>query len=289
MFVRKTLATFVFEFSRSLTTSRIATSLVLALFAQVMLVLIGFTVDINGTRYQIPFPLFVLSIFHLLALFLAVLLWATPVVYSELEGKTWSYLSVRPYGKFCSTLGKYLNAVAWAVLTTTLSLTASCLVISYFVWDVSFFVDNQIRPPEDVAKQIREGLNNANSPVVIWYSLFPCLILGAFAFSAIFVHIGLLAHKRGMVFAVIYGIVETAFSFLPAIVRQLTIGFHLRNIGLKTSNLDVSALPPQFSNILATETAIWVHVLALLIITAIHLGLAIYWLHSREYITAEEV
>ena len=69
MFVRKTLATFVFEFSRSLTTSRIATSLVLALFAPVMLVLIGFTVDINGVRNQIPFPLFVLSIFHLLALF----------------------------------------------------------------------------------------------------------------------------------------------------------------------------------------------------------------------------
>lgn len=289
MFVRKTLATFVFEFSRSLTTSRIATSLVLALFAPVMLVLIGLTVNIDGVRNQIPFPLFVLSIFHLLALFLAVLLWATPVVFSELEGKTWSYLATRPYGKLCSTLGKFLNAVAWAVLTTTLSLTVSCIVISFFIWDVSYFVDQQVRPPDDVADRIRESLTSANSPFVIWYSLFPCLLLGAFAYSAIFVHIGLLAHKRGMIFAVVYGVVETAFSFLPAVVRQLTVGFHLRNIGFKISDLNISDLPDQFSNILASDTAIWLHVLALLIITSVHLGLAIYWLHVREYITAEEV
>ena len=289
MFLSKTLATFVFEFSRSLTAGRITTSLVLSLFAPVMLVMIGFSVNIDGVRNQIPFPLFVLSIFHLLALFLAVLLWATPVVFSELEGKTWSYLATRPYGKLCSTIGKFLNAVAWAVLTTAFSLTFSCIVISFFIWDVSFFVDEQIRPPDDVAEKIRNGLSNANSPLVIWYSLFPCLLLGAFAFSAIFVHIGLLSHKRGMIFAVAYGIVETAFSFLPAVVRQLTVGFHLRNIGFKISNLDTTALPPQFSNILATETAIWIHVLALVLITTVHVGLAIYWLHSREYITAEEV
>lgn len=278
MFARKTLASFVFEFSRSLTTSRIATSLVLAFFAPVMLLLIGLTMNFDGTRNQIPFPLIVLSIFHLLAIFLAVLLWATPVVFSELEGKTWSYISIRPNGKLCSTFGKFLNAVVWAILTAAVSLTVSCLIVDFFPWEITRFGDG---------KADLDGLRYSNSPMVIWFSLLPCLVLGAFALSAIFVHIGLLAHKRGMVFAVIYGVIETAFSFLPAVVQQMTVGFHLRNIALKLSELDVSIIP--IKNVITDESSIWLHVIALIIITSTHLGLAIYWLHSREYITAEEV
>ena len=138
MLYQKIMATFAFEFSRSLTTSRIATSLVLALFAPVMLSLIGMTINIENTRQQIPFPLIVLGIFHLLAIFLAVLLWATPVVFSELEGKTWTYLAIRPHGKLSSTLGKYLNAVFWATSTASVSFMASEKFLVDWVTSITF-------------------------------------------------------------------------------------------------------------------------------------------------------
>lgn len=282
MIFRKILATFVFEFSRSLTTSRIATSLVLALFAPVMLTMIGWSIKIDGYSNQIPFPLLLIGIFHLLAIFLAVLLWATPVVYSELEGKTWTYLAIRPNGKLASTLGKFLNAVFWATTTAGISLTLSCIVVSQFPWDPGMVLRGA---PPDIAASVSQTLAHASKPMVIWYSLAPSLLLGALALSAIFVHIGLIAHKRGMVFAVSYGIVESIFAFLPAVIRQFTVGFHLRNISLKAANFEFHEFD---DGVVTDESSIWVHVTALLIITAIHVSASIYWLHAREYITAEE-
>lgn len=287
MIGRKILATFVFEFFRSLTTSRIATSLILALFAPVMLMLIGLSINIDGIRNQIPFPLLLLGVFHLLAIFLAVLLWATPVVYSELEGKTWTYLAIRPNGKLASTLGKYLNAVFWASATALISLTLSCFVISQFRWEnPEIVIPGHLRETQSQAfEQWMNMLLNSSDPMVIWYSLAPSIVLGSLAFSAIFVHIGLIAHKRGMVFAVIYGIIETVFAFLPAVVRQFTVGFHLRNISLKTAEFQFMELD---AGVVTDNSAMWVHVMALVIITLIHVGASVYWLHSREYITAEE-
>ena len=285
MIARKILATFVFEFFRSLTTSRIATSAVLALFAPVMLTLIGFSLNIDGVRHQIPFPLLLIGVFQLLAIFLSVLLWATPVVYSELEGKTWTYLAIRPNGKFASTLGKYFNAVFWASMTATVSLTLSCLVISQFPWDPDIVIPRRVADQPELYEKWHGMFTHSSSPIVIWYSLFPAIVLGAFALSAIFIHIGLIAHKRGMVFAVIYGIIETVFAFLPAVVRQFTVGFHLRNIGLKLADFDFEQFD---AGVVTDESGLWFHFLVLAIITGIHVGASVYWLHSREYITAEE-
>ncbi|MEE2640121.1 MAG: hypothetical protein VX768_05800 [Planctomycetota bacterium] len=285
MLYQKIMATFAFEFSRSLTTSRIATSLVLALFAPVMLSLIGMTINIDNTRQQIPFPLIVLGIFHLLAIFLAVLLWATPVVFSELEAKTWTYLAIRPHGKLSSTLGKYLNAVFWATSTASVSLTLSCLIISRFRWD-----PRQLQPPNATSspamQEWMEILTHSSQPVIVWYSILPALLLGALALSSIFIHIGLITHKRGMVFALIYAVIETIFAFLPAVVRNFTVGYHLRNIAMKTARF--SPPPDIDEQVLLSENSILFHILVLLVITLVHLGAAIYWLHSREYITAEE-
>ncbi|MEC9091563.1 MAG: hypothetical protein VX438_02570 [Planctomycetota bacterium] len=273
MILGKVIATFVFEFSRSLTTSRIATSMVLTLFAPVMLGLIGF---FNQTDIYTRIPaigcLILIGVFHLLAIFLAVLLWATPVVYSELEGKTWTYLAIRPNGKLASTLGKFVNAVFWATMTASISLTCSCIVVSRFLGD---FALNTSTP-------------KAADLWVIWYSVLPCLFLGSLALSAIFIHIGLIAHKRGMVFAVIYGVVDSLLQLLPAVIRQFTVSFHLRNLAIKNANFEAADMPQGVENIMTDDTSIWMHALALLAITLVHLGASIWWLHAREYINAEE-
>lgn len=280
LFLRKISATFLFEFSRSLTASRISTSLILAFFAPIMLTLIGFWLPKTVESSGIPYPLLVLSVFHLLAVLLAVLLWATPVVFSELEGKTWAYLAIRPHGKLCSTLGKYFNAVFWASATASVSLGLSCLVVNYFPWNFNPAVFG-----DGVTMGQLEMLKQSNRPMVVFYSLLPCLFLGSMAFSAIFVHIGLISHKRGMILAVVYGIVETIFAFLPAIVRQFTVGFHLRNIGFKIADFNLN---DEFPDYVTDDSGTGFHILAVLAITVVHVAAAIYWLHAREYITAEE-
>jgi ABC-type transport system involved in multi-copper enzyme maturation permease subunit len=63
---------------------------------------------------------------------LGLLLWATPNVHSELEGRTWIYLAVRPDGKAMVLLGKYLTAVAWSASACLLALTISVIVCSAF-------------------------------------------------------------------------------------------------------------------------------------------------------------
>ena len=276
------MATLTFEFRRSLTKSRVSTSLVLALFGPVMLALIS----VLNKWEEIPYPLMVIGIFQFLAIFLSVLLWATPVVFSELEGKTWTYIAIRPNGRLVSMVGKYLNAVFWAILTSVISLTLSCVVISNFPWQS--FEDEIPRNARNIAEIKSDWMEMfafSADPVVIWWCLFPAIVFGSMALSAIFVHVGLITHKRGMVFAVIYAIVETVFAFLPAIVRQFTVGFHMRNIAFKHSEFRFPDAP---EGILTDFSAIWVHYVGLIIIALIHLGASIYWLHSREFITAEE-
>ena len=53
---------------------------------------------------------------------LALLLWATPAIYAEVEAKTWTYLAVRPAGREAILAGKYLAAVTWTVACAGLSL-----------------------------------------------------------------------------------------------------------------------------------------------------------------------
>lgn len=284
MILWKILATFQFEFRRSLTTSRIATSSILALFAPVMLFLIGNAMRIDEFSRQIPLPIVVLGVFHLLAVFLSVLLWATPVVYSELEGKTWVYLAIRPHGKLASTLGKYLNAVFWAIMTAGVSLTLSCVVVSQFPWDPDMLV-RELRGSTELRNTWREMLGHASEPWVIWYSLMPSIVLGSLALSAIFVHIGLIFHRRAMVLAVVYAVVESVFAFLPAMIRQLSVGFHMRNIGFKIAGFE---FPQVDEGVITDGNSMLIHVLILLIIVGIHLLASIGWLHSREYIRAEE-
>ncbi len=77
--------------------------------------------------YSSFIALFVLVI-DLLCL-MGLLLWATPVIHSELEGGTWSYLAMRPGERGPILLGKYLAAVTWTALCAWISLTICVAII----------------------------------------------------------------------------------------------------------------------------------------------------------------
>ncbi|MFO7904832.1 MAG: hypothetical protein R6U98_19370, partial [Pirellulaceae bacterium] len=64
---------------------------------------------------------------------LGLLLWVTPLVQSELEGRTWGYLAVHPRGRASLLLGKYLTAIVWTALAGCTSLTI-CILIAQPVY-----------------------------------------------------------------------------------------------------------------------------------------------------------
>ena len=81
------LATFQFELINFLSLQRLAVTAILAMFPPVMLSLIFLGFQFSNENF--PFPLIVTVLFVSIVCLLGMLLWATPNIYSELEGKSW--------------------------------------------------------------------------------------------------------------------------------------------------------------------------------------------------------
>ena len=104
---------FVFDWRRSLTIPRLAWMFVLAAIPPTLLGFARATAPEPAPPDLAAILVFVLS--PCLACMLSVFLLATPAVSSELEGRSWVYLAVRPYGPLAVLLGKYLVAISWAL------------------------------------------------------------------------------------------------------------------------------------------------------------------------------
>jgi len=189
---------------------------------------------------------------------LGLLLWATPVIQTEVEGKTWPYLAVRPCGKVPILLGKYLTAVVWTVLAAWLALVLSLIVV------------------------IPSG--KAHSGVLVLGAL---VVLSALTYGALYVLIGVLFLRRSMIVAVAYTFVfEFLVSWIPAMVKQFTVQYHLRNLAAIWLPSDYVS---GFFLASAGTAPWWQHVLILLGMTAVFLTAAALVLRRRQLITAPEV
>ena len=132
---------------------------------------------------------------------LQLLLWATSWLYSELEGKTWSYLAVRPGGKSAVLLGKYFAAATRTMLGTLMALALALLIVR----------------PVDGWK--------------IFLVLGFILAISSFSFAVVFVLLGAISPKRAMALAVSYSLViEFLVPRFPAIISKLSLQFHIRSI-----------------------------------------------------------
>lgn len=142
---------------------------------------------------------------------LALLLWATPAVHAEMEAKAWPYIAVSPRGRVSLLVGKYLVAVLWAIVVGAVSVASCALVVS-----------------------------PGASPRV-WETLLALVVLSSTAYGAVYVLLGVLFLKRGMVVTVAYTcIVEVALTMVPAVVNQLTIDYRLRTILVRELGLVAS-------------------------------------------------
>jgi ABC-type transport system involved in multi-copper enzyme maturation permease subunit len=191
---------------------------------------------------------------------MSVFLWATPALSSELEGRSWVYLAVRPYGPIAVLIGKYIVSVSWAIPVGVVSATLSVLVFA------------TKDPMHLIAVQC--GL----------------VVLSCLAYSALFLLIGVIAPKKSMVAGVIYTIVfEVAFALIPAAVNMLTVQYRLRCILVRWMEFDevIANRNPVFLSYFGEESSWW-HMGVLLGMTLSYLITAGIILRYREFTASIE-
>ncbi|MHC4398223.1 MAG: ABC transporter permease [Planctomycetota bacterium] len=247
-------AVFEFEFRRTLSWRRSLFVLALALFPVLLLGLMqleGASLRGRGMGERMAFIL-VPEVICVMGL----LLWATPCIYSELEEKTWAYIAVRPVGRGTILMGKYLAAVAWTLVTATLSL-ALCLGI------VSGSVD----------------LAPAAS------GLGALVLISALAYGAVYVLLGVLFPQRAMVTAVAYtALMEGVIAWVPATtINRFSVLHHLRCLLIKWATV-----PRGFEETYKSTNPAWQHLLILAGLTAAALAVAVFVLRRRQLVIAVE-
>jgi len=253
---RSSITVFLFEWNRSMTASRVACWSVLVLFPPLIFGILAFN-DLHPPTDQV-WDITLYGMSPGVITMLGLLLWATPSVHTELEGKTWIYLAVRPAGKDAVLIGKYLSAVGWSAVAAWLGMTLSVAIIS-----------------------IAAGHQN---PLRLWFVLSVILFLSAMAYGALFSFIGVLFKRRAMVVAVAYSIIfELIVAFLPAIINKFTVQYRLASLMFQW--MDWGAIPQQSP--IGREPP-WQHILILFAYTVGLMTVSALFLRLREHITSDE-
>lgn len=257
--LRGALTVFRFEMSRSLTASRLLAWSTLVLFPAAILAL-----RFNFAHPDI-FGLALLTLIPLVVCMLGLLLWASPVIHSELEGKTWIYLACRPRGRAAVLVGKYLMAVTWTLLAGLCAVTL-CICVA--------------------------GANRMPVPLGrLWFVFAVLILLACATYGALFVLIGVLFNRRAMVVCVAYSIVtEFIIPSLPAatVLVEFTVNFRLRNLMLEWMAWRPRYELDPIARNLISEAPAWLHLVVLVFATILLLGIALGIVQKREFITADE-
>jgi ABC-type transport system involved in multi-copper enzyme maturation permease subunit len=276
MRLRATWTVFRFECGRTFNAQRLAAWLALALFPVGLLALMQSQGAALEKGVQAGLAMFVLV--PELTCVMGLLLWAAPVVCSELEGRTWTYLAVSPAGKDSIMVGKYLAAIFWTILTAWISLSLAAIVV---------------RPEKDALR--------------LWCVLAGLIPMSCLAYGALYVFFGVLFLKRAMVAAVAYTFIsEVLVSFIPAVINRITVQYHLRSLLVKwmldehqtvrfvrpptIDGMSWKSLAEQLSTSgqLDSNVAPWQHVLMLVIYAVTLLALAMVMLKRRELVLADQ-
>lgn len=249
-----------FELRRSLSAGRLSLWLLVALFPMALIVLTRMraleTLEEDFSQEALLALLFLLIV--RVACVLGLLLWATPVIHSEIEARTWIYVATRPAGPDSLVLGKYAVAMLWsftaAVVATTLAVPAS-------------------------------GIDNAFRA---WGVLTALAWLAVIAYGALFTFIGTLIQRRAMVVAILYIVlVEGALSLMPATINRFTVGFRLLSLLVQWMGLDQTEESKQY-RIWYGDAAPTTHLLILMFYSLTLLVAALYRARRGGYQTEPE-
>ena len=260
------LATCRFEIQRSFSLQRLVASLVLIVFPPLMtwVIIQG---GLRSPRGEVlEYVLFTIIFLVALVCLLSLLLWATPNVYGELEGKTWSFIATRPGGRISNFLGKYVTAVLVSFLTTFFALTL-CVVVAN-----------------------RYGtLGGGSEPWEKWGILTGIFAIACVVYGAILSMIGAWFTKRAMVVGAGYLIAaETVLSMVPAVVSSFTMSYHLRRLGELWLGWFLPDEQMEYEMIFGQPGPTWFHLVCLgtALVASIVIGCLI--VSNRQYAIGEE-
>ena len=253
------IATCGFEMKRSFTVQRNAVSFVLALFPPVMTGMLTWGPRTVGAQ-GIPFVEVVILVLVGLVTMLSLLLWATPNVYSELEGKSWTFISSRPGGRVGNFLGKYLAAIISSFAIATIAVSLSLGVASTAV------------PLED--------------PLWTWLASMVIFLFATLAYGAVLSMIGTITYKRAMVVGVGYLLAwEGLIAMVPALVNQFTIRFHLQSLVIEWLPFVVRS---EDYALIYGDMDVKLHILIVIAMTIAFLVGGAYVIVNRQYVTKDE-
>ncbi len=260
--LRRILAVCRYELERSLTPQRIMLAAVLALFPPVMLGLVTYYSELAREGQIGAFFEFVLIFLVGIVCLLALLLWASTNVYSELEEKTWIYVACRPYGRVAMIGGKCLAAAlsAFAVCFTAITLSVA----------------------------IGARMNVFEDAIRSWLTLLAIFGLASLTYAAVFSMIGALFYRRAMVFSAGYVVLfELVFPNLPALISKFTVRYHLQELGLRWLGWFLPQGEQAYRDVYPAIST-WIHWVALTLIIGLCLTIACVTVVYRQFLTADE-
>ncbi|MCA9178144.1 MAG: ABC transporter permease [Planctomycetales bacterium] len=241
-----------FEGRRSMTWSRMGLWLVLAGFPVAIVLL--FVIFGDGPMSHGPTrdQLMQVMIFVLtqVTVALSVLLWASPSLQVELENRTWIYSATRPYGRRSVLLGRYLVALVWSSTTNVTSAFLCCMIA---------------------------GLPSALLPMC------GLVLLGCAAYSSLFSLLAVMFPKRAMTVAFAMSGIDFGVAFIPAMIRQFSIQYHLRCLLAKWMGQETE-MGAEVSMFLSDAWAIQ-HIAILAVYVVALLAMAVYILERKEIAT----
>lgn len=255
-------AVFVFEWKRALSAPRLAWWLMLAAFPVLIIGLMKFTItstaDLDPPRREL-WIIFLFALVPMLVTMLGTMLWVTPALSAELERRSWVYLSVRPDGGTAVLLGKYLAAVTWVIPAALAGMTIAVVI------------------------------SEAENPWQIWWTMARLVCLSAPAYAALYLLLGTIMPRRGMVLAVGYSLLfELVISFVPAVINELTVHHRLMALLIEWCQVDLPPESRQGAVMLIGNTPSWQHVAILMLYPPVLLTASILFLRASEYSSAAE-
>lgn len=257
-------AVFLFEWKRSLTVPRLLGWAMMALFPVFIIGLIRASIQSHSPPPRELWVGFLFALIPMLVCMLGALLWATPVIATELERRSWVYLTIRPNGGTAVLLGKYLAAVTWVLPAALLGLTLAVPLTITANTD-----------PMDALK--------------LWWAIARLVCLACPAYSAIFLLLGIINPRRAMVLAVAYSLLfELIISFLPAVINKVTVQYRLRALLIDWCDLPLPSERNQGVLALIGETSPFIHVLVLMALPPVLLVGAVTLLRRSEFSSAAE-
>jgi ABC-type transport system involved in multi-copper enzyme maturation permease subunit len=186
---------------------------------------------------------------------LGLMLWASPAINAELEGQTWIYAVVRPWGRTAILLGKYVVAVTW---------TASAALL---------------------AASLSVPISRIEDPTATLWTLARLIGLGSLAYGALYVAIGSIVQKRPLVLSMVYTlIVEVVLSLVPAFINQFSISFRLRSLMIQWQGIDEILLErARETSFIYDASGTTQHLALLLVLTLVLLAVALWRANRSEF------